>query len=125
MADSKPTTEVNAATAPEIARPQFGWRDIPMFAGIVGTLAVTLSVAREGGFFSVLDLKLLSLLSTNNMLVNSFVAIPVVASAVGFLMGLFGFLAWVPEYGVERRGAPGGIVDGAPAPAPSAALASG
>jgi hypothetical protein len=89
---------VSASAAPQIAWPQFGWRDIPTFAGIVGTLAVTLSVAREAGFFSVLDLKLMSLLSTNDMLVNSFVAIPAIASGLGFVVGLVGSLfAWLPR----------------------------
>ena len=71
---------------PQPAWLQFGWRDIPTFVGIVAALAFSLSVMRSIGFFGILDLKLLPLLSTDDMLRNSLAALPAVAGAAGILL---------------------------------------
>ena len=71
---------------PQPAWLQFGWRDIPTFVGIVAALAFSLSVMRSIGFFGILDLKLLPLLSTDDMLRDSLAALPAVAGAAGILL---------------------------------------
>jgi hypothetical protein len=73
---------------------QFSWKDIPPFVALIGALAIALSVARQLGFFSVLDLKLLSLLSTDDVLRNSLATVPfaLFGSAFGFALAW----AWQP-----------------------------
>jgi hypothetical protein len=71
------TEVVNGAALPQqTGWPQFSWKDIPPFVAVIGGLAIALSVAWQLGFFWVLDLKLLSLLSTNDVLRNSLAAVP-------------------------------------------------
>ena len=70
------TEVVSEAPLPQTEWPPFSWKDIPPFVAVIGALAVALSVARQLGFFWVLDLKLLSLLSTDDVLRNSLATVP-------------------------------------------------
>ena len=75
MAGTKPQVD-SAATAPQTDWPQLRWMDIPSFVAVIGALAIALSMARQLGFFWVLDLSLLSLLSTDDVLRNSLATVP-------------------------------------------------
>jgi hypothetical protein len=85
---SAKTGIVSGAPSQQTDWPQFRWKDIPSFLAMIGALAVALSMARQLGFFSVLDLKLLSLLSTDDVLRNSLATVPLAlfGCAVGFTL---------------------------------------
>jgi hypothetical protein len=85
----RPTAKVEKP--PTTQPPQLDWRDLPTFFAIIGGLTVALSIARQIGFFWVLDLKLLSLLSVNDVLSNSLAAVPL--TLIGSIVGLA--LSWV------------------------------
>lgn len=59
------------------------WRDIPTFAAVIGAISIALAVSRESGFFSVFDMKLLTLFSIEDTLRNSLSIVPLTLFAWG------------------------------------------